>query len=135
MKSRVSSEEAAENKRRHLKRRETIRARLGVRNMNDTKWAEVMDTVFGSRRSSDAFRVHIKFIDSAASRPLGGTIPVNRKWADSDVGPFEYVDIEWLQVKGEGASNVRKALDALGLLPFVQMENGFRIQAYGLLNA
>ena len=57
---------------------------------------------------------------------------VSRKWTDSFNGPFEHRTVEWLEVRGERAPEVRREIERLGRVPIVTIDDGFRVQAYGL---
>lgn len=131
MKHPPMAEHVAEMRRREQRRFERARGALGAGNMNGTKWLEVFRLLDGL--PGLAFRMKMVGLDHVWTDHR--YMPVNRQWTDSTGGPFEHREVEWLEVRGEGAPEARRSIEKLGQLPTVSCEGGFRIQAYGLLRS
>ena len=101
--------------------------------MNDLKWHEVF-RLFQMHKNA-VLRFRMKMVGTDRLWNDRYYRPVTQRWTDGDSGPFEHRHIEWLEVTGADAPMVRQSLETLGLLPLTDVEGGFRIQAYGLLQA
>ena len=118
-----------ELKRRHEKRLAAAIESLGSCNMNDTKWSEVFEILARRQPRCD---LRIKFLYDERTWPLKHMYRMRPNVIDgAELGPFEFREIEWLEVTGESALEVREQLERLGKLPFGRLDNGFRLQAYG----
>ena len=99
--------------------------------MNDLKWYEVFRLLQSHRGADLQFRMKMVGHDRIWSESYYR--PVTQRSTDGFSGPFEHRHVEWLEVTGTGAVAIKQSLEALGLLPLIDVNGGFRIQAYGLL--
>ena len=120
-------------------------AKYSVHHMNDTKWREVLSLL--NSPECEVKRVRLKFIDSEHVIDSSGRFFLMDRVCDGFPGPFEYREIEWLEVperyfeqigyKGTPPTErkqdpwpFQKAVDSLGQLPIRDSDNGFRIIGY-----
>ncbi len=116
---------------RHKQRVERAIARLGAGNLNNTRWIEVFTIIRCQSRILSPFRYKLVYDDKVLETPQ--FFQVNRIWADALYGPFKFSEIEWIEIRGQDADEIRAEIQILGRLPVAVIDGGFRIQACGLV--
>ena len=145
---RADSKLAQRSRAREQHAREIDRAiaAFRVHHMNNTKWREVFALLASG--APEIRRVRFKFVDSEYVIDSNGRMPpVNDSWCDGFPGPFQYREVEWMEVPreysvrlGNGGTPLQtrnqeierflESLKSLGKLPIKESSAGFRIVAY-----
>jgi hypothetical protein len=124
-----SPREKGELARRHQRRISEAISKLACCNMNDTKWREFFDVLLKTPRRNISIRTKMLYNEEPTIEVW--MRPATPKWTDSSQGPFENREIEWIEVTGDATDEMLSQLKGFGQLPFVKVENGFRLVAYG----
>jgi hypothetical protein len=100
--------------------------------MNYTKWGEFLDVAFENGLRGLKVTVKMLWADTETSDFFLRRI--SQRCTDLMRGPVDNRDIEWVKVDGPPAARILEHLQRLGQLPIVRIEDGFRLQAYGLIS-